>query len=347
MPDRRVRFEVTGILLATVSIYHGPMQQHIFQEPSELSPLYDRYSTGDRLDRRITFYLTPRNGSAHVPLIAYIQGSGCQSAFRRSGDKITGGYQNILRELVGVRARVLVVEKPGVRFLDEALVPGTAEGATKEFLVEHTLPGWIEANCAAVRAARMFPGIDDATTLVVGHSEGAIVAAGVAAEDESVTHVASLAGDGPTQLFSLIEMARAGIGITENAGEKGVAEVLEVWRQILADPDSIQKSWSSHPYRRWSSFLCTSVTEKLLNSQAKIYLAHGTEDDKSPVAAFDVLYSELLARNRDVTAERLAQTGHNFTNRGSNSLTGMRDVLGRVLEWFLRDSHNRNVVLSK
>ena len=104
--------------------------------------------------------------------------------------------------------RVLVVEKPGVSFLDEPKQPGTATEASKEFLEEHTLPRWGEANAAALKAVLAQPDIDASRVLVTGHSEGGIVAARVAGELSKVTHVSPVGCGGATQLFSLAELAR-------------------------------------------------------------------------------------------------------------------------------------------
>ena len=134
-------------------------------------------------------------------------GSGCQSLFTKRGDGVGDGLQGVLLKEANGSVRVLAVEKPGVEFQDMPARPGTAEGAGAEFLKEHTLPRWAEANAAALKAAWTLPGVDAGRTLVIGHSEGAIVAARVAADLPGVTHVASLAGGGPTQLFSLAELA--------------------------------------------------------------------------------------------------------------------------------------------
>lgn len=308
------------------------------RDPTALGIPFERYFTPDRFGRTITFYLSVAPAAkAPLPLALYIQGSGCQSLFKKAGHGVAGGYQNLLRDVAQGRARVLVVEKSGVKYLDEAQRAGTALGASREFLEEHTLPRWAEANAAAVRAAHTLPGVDPSRTLVLGHSEGGIVAARVAAEEPRVTHVASLAGGGPTQLFSLAELARRGrLGDPAKDAETRVRQVYEGWAQIRADPDSVTRFLWGHPHRRWSSFLKSSVTEELLRSQARVYLAQGTEDASSPLAAFDVLYAELLTRGRDVTGERIEGADHGFRPKGASGPPAeMKALLGRVVDWFV------------
>jgi len=312
-------------------------------DPTPLGVPFQRYTVQDSLDRTITFYLSvpPKDApDAKRPLALLIQGSGCQSLFHKQGERITGGYQNVLFQEAKGRVRVLVVEKPGVKFLDTPARPGSAEGASEEFLKEHTLPRWAEANVAAVRAAWTLPGVDGARTLVIGHSEGGIVAARVAAELPRVTHVASLAGGGPTQLFDLAEI-RGRSRTDDEAGdaERRAREVYDEWAKVQNDPESISRFWMGHPYRRWSSFLRQSVTEELLRTKARIYLAQGTSDTAVSVKAHDVLVAELRARGRDVTVERLQGADHSFCTQDmpKGSPAGMQARFGNLLEWFLAE----------
>jgi pimeloyl-ACP methyl ester carboxylesterase len=308
-------------------------------DPTPLGIPFQRYTVKDSFNRKITFYLSlPSKNEGKQPVALFIQGSGCQSLFKKQGEKVTGGYQNILLREAGGRVRILVVEKPGVNFLDAPARPGTAAGALVEFLKEHTLPRWAEANIAALRAVWTLPGIDAANTLVIGHSEGGIVAARVAAELPQVTHVASIAGGGPTQLFDLAEIrGRDRPDDKPGDGERRVRDVYYEWANIQKDPDSISKFWLGHPYRRWSSFLKQSVTEELLRTKARIYLAQGTSDTSVSVMAHDVLVAELQARGRDVTAERIEGADHGFHTQEMpiGSPEGMRALFGRVLGWFL------------
>jgi dipeptidyl aminopeptidase/acylaminoacyl peptidase len=204
-------------------------------------------------------------------------------------------------------------------------------------LKEHTLPRWAEANAAALRGAWTLPGIDPDRTLVVGHSEGGIVAARVAAEEPNVTHVASLAGGGPTQLFDFAEMwGQPKPDDKPGDADKRVKAVYDEWAKIQADPESVKQFWLGHPYRRWASFLKSSTTEELLRSKAKVYLAHGTLDAAVPVKSFDVAVAELRAKGREVTAERVDGADHGFgTAADKGSPDGLRAQFDKLLDWFL------------
>jgi dienelactone hydrolase len=309
------------------------------REPVGSGVPFERFITRDKFGRRITAYLSVARGKERRPLAVFVLGSGCQSLFQKHGGRIGGGLQYVLLDAAGGRVRVLVVEKPGVKFLDTPKRPGGTEGASREFLEEHTLPRWAEAVGAALRAAQTLPDVDASRTLVVGHSEGGIVTARVAAENPKVTHVASLAGGGPSQLFDLAELARRGdFGDANAEAAARVQAVYDGWAQVRKAPQSTERFLWGHPYRRWSSFLASSTGEELARSKARVYLAHGTVDRNSHVITLDVLHADLLARGRDVTAERLEGADHGFYPKGEVGYpAGMKAVLGRVVDWFLKD----------
>src|SRR5262249_2538881 len=118
-------------------------------DPADLGVPYRRYTTTDSLGRTITFYLSiapAEQREARLPVVLWIQGSGCQSLFTKRAGGVGDGLQGILLKEAKGRVRVLAVEKPGVEFQDIPARPGTAVGAREEFLKEHTLPRWAEAN---------------------------------------------------------------------------------------------------------------------------------------------------------------------------------------------------------
>jgi pimeloyl-ACP methyl ester carboxylesterase len=294
----------------------------------DLTPLgvpFSRYTTLDTLGRKITFYLS-LDGDA--PLVVWVQGSGCDSVWIQRGQRINGGYQNVLREAVAGRARVLVVEKPGVSFLDRSEMPGSAIGCSTAFLQEHTLDRWAIAVSAAIDGVLSISN-SGSPVLVIGHSEGGIVAARVAAMNKNVDHVAVLASGGPTQLFQRVEDAR------QQTGNEAAEEIYKAWAGIQADPNSVTRFFEGHPYRRWSSFLASSTTQELLKTNAAIYAAAGTQDKVVPIVELDVLRAELVAQGRRPVVERIEGADHGMNKAGQSGAAGLSAVFGRVLSWFL------------
>ncbi len=304
-------------------------------DDADLAVPFTRFTTQDAYQRTITGYLSkpPKDAeSQKLPLILFITGSGSQSVFTPHGDKINSSIQGLLYQLAKGRARILVVEKVGVRFLDAPKRFGSAEEGSKQFLEEHTLVRWAEANAAALKAALALPEIDLSRVLVVGHSEGGIVAARVAAEVPAVSHVAPLGCSGVTQLYSMAELFRR--RAPDGQGQAAMQQVFDQWAKMQAKPDSIEDFWLGHPYRRWTTFMKHSVLEELKRSQARIYLAHGTADEADAIQGFDVMRAELIAHGRDVTAERIEGGDHGFFVKDDKK-SGMQRVMGNVVAWFL------------
>ncbi len=217
---------------------------------------YRRHHTRDALGRTVTFYLSKSDESKPLPLVLCVQGSGSQSAFleidTHKGKRITsGGPEAAVLAQFRDRVRVLVVEKPGVEFLVQPAMPGSAEQASDEFKSEHTLDRWTIALNAALEAAKSLPGVSTSPILALGHSEGGQVVCHLAALNPAVTHVASLAGGGPTQLFDLIELARSGsLGDTSGTPQSRAANIIKGWSRVLQDPDSPTKP------SVWPAFSC-------------------------------------------------------------------------------------------
>jgi dienelactone hydrolase len=311
-------------------------------DATDLPPnfVFERYTTQDKQDRTVTFYLSklPKGAEAKVerPVVLFVNGSGCQSAFMKVGDKVSVGLAGLMFSVLDGKARVVVVEKPGVKFLDNPERPGSAIGASDEFLKEHTLERWVEANHAALRATWTLPGIDTKRTLVTGHSEGAGVVARLAAVESKITHVACLAGGGPPQLFDLVELAgkRAEKDGPDAAG-KARQKVFDEWAVVLADPDSTTKMWLGHPHRRWSTFGAANKTDDLVKTKAKLFLAHGTDDAAVPVSAFDVSVATLRANGRAVTVARIDGGDHGFGKPDDQRGDGFKRVMTKVAAWFV------------
>lgn len=298
---------------------------------------YERFSTRDRFGREITFYLSEAAGAQNpLPLVAYIEGSGCGSRFEERGGRIRpAGGHIVVTDVFKGKARVLIVEKPGVKYLSQPA--GCKEAA--EFNREHTLERWAEANEAAIRAARKLPQIDGGKTLVVGHSEGGLVACRVARDlPEVVTHVSTIAGGGASQLFDLIALARRGVFFDEVSpdAEARVRYVLDKWREIEADPTSAEKFFFGFAYRRWSTFLAASPVEELTAVRAKIYVAQGTADAAVEPASADVLYAQLVAKNQRVTYDRVEGANHSFRIKDKPKTDGWQELFERISQWFGR-----------
>ena len=298
---------------------------------------YRPHTTTDRLGRSVRFYLSDAPSDASpLPLVVYVHGSGPTSLFVERDGRVrpTLGHASVA-DVVRGRARLLIVEKPGVRYLDDPARPSLA---SDEFRHEHTLDRWAEAVGAATRAAQRLDAIAPGRVLVAGHSEGGVVAARLAAEHPYVSHVAVLAGEGPSQLYSLMAFARRGVFFqhVSDDPEVRVQHVRDQWSRITAAPEAADSVFFGHPYRRWHSFLSTSPLDELLASTADVYLATGTRDDAVTIESLDVLCAQLLSKGRSPVCDRVEGADHSFALE-DRARDGWSEVWGRVVDWYLDD----------
>ncbi len=293
---------------------------------------FRRYVAEGRDGKPITFYLSTQQAPSHpVPLIVWVQGTGCSSQFVSDGKRMSRGMQGILYSLARGRARVLAVEKPGVEFLDYPPDDSDARACRPEYLAEYTLDRWATTIADAIQSAQKLPGVDSSKTLVIGVSEGGIVAMRVSNVSPRVTHAASLSGGGPVYLFTLAEFMRSkGLDVGK--------EVYACWSDILKDPDSATKFCWGQTYRMWFSFMKTSVIAEALKSHAFLYFVHGTADTQQSIAGFDVLRAALAARQREAVFERIEGADHALDLPNQKVPEGLEVTFARIEDWFLGDT---------
>jgi len=311
--------------------------------PPKLSPLrgqpYLQFKVRDDLGRDVVAYVSePASGGKAVPLAVYVQGSGCGSHFARQGDRWVprNGHMGLLEAAQG-RFRVLIVEKPGVIPGDDPTTPAESAGRP-EFRREHTLERWTEALLAAIRSARTLPGVDRSRLLVVGHSEGGLVASRLARMLPEVTHVAVLAGGGPSQLADLTALVRRGrfLGNVSADPDAREAALQTAWQDILAHPDDPNRLFLGYAYPRWASFLASSPVEELSEVRwARVMVAQGLADDAVEPFTADVLTASLRVQGIDVTEVLVPHADHSFALSGTPGRDGWREVLGQVTDWAL------------
>lgn len=293
---------------------------------------YLGFTVSDSLGRGIQAYVSEDHGGRALPLVLYVQGSGAGSLFRRHESGRVGGAfgHSTVGDVFSGTARVLLVEKPGVSYLDDETP--TSE-ARSEFREEHTLDRWTVALEGAITGACSRAEIAcDEGVLVIGHSEGGVAAARLAARSPAITHVALLAGEGPTQLYSLIALAREGVFFTQHGDDAParIAHLLREVREVLRDPDAADRMFFGHPFRRWSSFLSSSPLDELRSTDARVFIGQGTADRAVSPGSADVLFASLAAEGKDVCYARIEGADHNFRSSGGD---GWMSVLETVRDW--------------
>jgi len=322
-------YRIIIILLFTTS--------SIFGQNAKLSLLptlpYCKYELKTGKDS-ITFYLSTASHKEKQPLVIFIQGSGQNSLF-------TKGQSGQIRTEYGIRTwlnvvqekyRLLVVEKPGVKYLQT--------GKSTLFDTKFSLDSWSNTIRDAINYVIAHEEIDPRKILIAGHSEGGVVASRVAKMMKGkISNVAIMAGEGPSQLYSLFKLAEDGtLFDTEEqhrpTSEQRTSYLIDKWKEILADPNNTEKKFFGFTYLRWSSLLKTSVIDELSNYNGKIFIIQGTIDKAVYPESAIIAYTTLLSKGKNVEIKLIENADHSFNISSKPEVNGWKMAIENTIQWF-------------
>lgn len=274
------------------------------------------------------------------PLFVFIQGSGPQPLFdvrEQDGRRLVSSSMMIRPKTVTADFRYVVLSKPGIPFLVTG--PFTPP---PEYWQRTSLPARADSVNAVIAHLVEQPGVDGSRVVVAGHSEGASVAARVAATNPRITDVVFLSCDGESQMFGFVLDARrrqARGELTPAAADEDIRELMQKYRDIYANPDATDKFWMGHTYLRWSTFFQPAVDD-LLKTNARVFVGTGTSDTNAPVESTEIIPLEFLrAGKHNLTYRTWPGLDHSYTKEvvnpdGSrNRENHLPEVLAEVMEW--------------
>jgi predicted esterase len=327
--QRRLISFMSALLLATGAAAATPgVQEQVYEFPVST---ITRLTLQDREGPPVQYYLS--KPAQKAPLVLYIQGSGCVPPFVGLG---TPNRYSTVYSWVPLaqqkRYAVMVVDKPYQSSEPQKGQAGSAIGCAGAFNEHFSYDLWLATLTQALRHALTRPEVDPSRVLVLGFSEGAPMAAGLARAVPEVTDVVLVGANGPTQLYDFA----ANIYRSTDSDEIKLARLQELdttFSAISADPKSTTKFAWGHPYLRWSSFFAQSTSENLAHSKARVYLASGMQDNSVPILSTEVMYAQLRAQGRDVTFRRVPMAGHSLAPEGK-PLPEAQKEYDAFMAWF-------------
>lgn len=281
----------------------------------------------------VRYYLS--KPAQKAPLVLYIQGSGCVPPFMGLGTP--NPYSTIYSWLPLAqqgRYAVMAVDKPYQSDEPQKGPFGSAIGCAGDFNAHFSYDAWLATLKTAVRHALARPEVDARRVLVIGSSEGAPMAAGLARALPEVTDLVLLGANGPTQLYDFA----ADIYRSNDSDEIKLLRLQELdatFTAISADPKSTSKFAWGHPYLRWSSFFAQSTMEHLAHTKARIYLASGMQDSSVPILSTEAMYAQLRTQGKDVTMRRVPGAGHSLAPDGKPMPEAQKEY-DAFMAWFER-----------
>ncbi len=241
---------VTGC--ATLDSPHGGsedqvLHSHAFTFKDEGKALYYSFELG-----------TP---PADDVTIFFLSGSGCASLKGRFP-----GYFEPIRNRIS--ARVLALQKRGIEEESGGAICSRIFRSTDYF--DQTVSDQKEFIDRQLAMKPVLPRV----VVLMGASEGAVVAAKIASMDSRITHIALIGGGGSTVQENLQLLSKR----TWYLGSPK-----EIFSAIAIDPNSTEKTAWGHSYKYWSSLSNVNIGELLLSLNVPIVMAMGEHDESVPV----------------------------------------------------------------
>lgn len=214
-------------------------------------PTVYRYQDGET---SIYYTFTLNDLSEVETFVFFYGGSGCAS------------WKYVMPEYISslsVPARVFVLNK---RFVKDRSTGMFSCG--KDFHLSNNPQQWVDDYSEFIAAQLQLATLKPKNVVLVGVSEGVLPAIRVAGRLQEITHLA-LIGDGAyTMRKSLVTLS---------------VDVDSGWKEIAADPLSIEKNWYGNPYRWWADIMDIDPLPDFLRLNMPILVGIGEKDQSVPV----------------------------------------------------------------
>ena len=298
----------------------------------EILPLMVSRSDGSAIT---TYFYTHLGGELErKPTLLLLHGSGADSVFSRAEK----GYMspllfNALRE-VRDEWNIFFVEKRGVCLGDNIGFDGF-EKCRPEYLTWATYENRVVDVCDVLNALSGWNAIDPSCLVIIGTSEGSGVAAGVAAASNHPTHVALLPLSGGHDLYGCLLSLRKELEqgkITSDEFHEQYDWLVDTFREIHSEPNSIEKGLWGHSYRRWASYNTGAVLADLLKVDIPIFLGIPSLDQAE---AIDLVVVEFMRHGKkNLTYRNYLNYDHGFFEHIEGSSECRHEkVLDDILKW--------------
>jgi pimeloyl-ACP methyl ester carboxylesterase len=207
--------------------------------------------------------------------VFFYGGSGC-----RSWASVMPGYVKGL----DVNARVFALDK---RFVVDS--PGASRACGNRFKEMNTASRWVADDLEFITSQLATAPVRPKKVLLVGVSEGALVAPKVATLLPEVTHLAIIGAGAWTMRESLRQLYRTHVVPFDVDAE---------WKNIESHRDSLEREWFGNPYRWWADVMDISAAADLLKLDIPILVGFGERDTSVPVESALALKSAFDAEHK-------------------------------------------------
>ncbi len=175
--------------------------------------------------------------------------------------------------------------------------------------------------------------------IVIGHSEGSEVVAKLGTINKAITHIGFWAGGANTQYYDFALFIRKKVQngeLSEDEGKQQLDSLLTEIQKIESDPQSLEKQWFGHSYRRWSTFTEPSI-DNLLKIDKPIFVAVGALDKSVPIESSYLIPIEFIRhKKQNLTFKVYPDYDHSFNRPPKNEKEQLSYQFMTVFDEFIK-----------
>jgi len=301
---RNIALSVVLVVLSGCSDIQRIAHMYSSEAPAPLSFKYN--------DGGSSVYYSFTVGDALQPetVIFYAGGSGCWSRKSVMPEYLSG---------LTVSARVFVLNK---RFMPDRSI-GIFDCGEDFYLANHPSQ-WISDYSEFIEAQLGTLSPKPKNIVMVGVSEGGLVATKIAARTPAITHLAVISYGG----YSVRQMYK----ILEQKGRSQV-DVDDLWKEVPSDPRSIEKEWNGSTYRWWSDMMDIDPLSDFLKLNIPIIVGAGEKDQSMPVESALFLAAKFKEAGKDnLILKVYPESDHRLNGNGVSHRDEFFAELSRLLQ---------------
>jgi len=279
------------------------------------------------------------------PVILLLQGSGANSVFAYKEDKIYKPF--LFKELLkhNKEWHIVCVEKRGVQLGDHVNASGF-KNCSQEFIKYYIKENRVSDINTVINYLHDHNISNKEELIIIGHSEGAMIAPSVAAINSKVTHIALFGFSATHGLLDFLISQRIQLEsnkIDEKEFHENYDWLVSTFKDVYHNREP-ERELFGHTYKRWLSFSFEKSLDDLLRVEAPIFLGIGSSDRSAPPLGSDIVIEEFIKAGKDnLTYKNYLGFDHDFMKKDKDkTYYGHSEVLVDILEWVRKTKKTRN-----
>lgn len=215
-----------------------------------------------------------------------------------------------------------------------------------EYIQKCGLEWEVQASSIVIDSLYNMLSISENKIIAMGFSEGGRTATKLAAENNKITHLVSIISGGLNQFYSSIINTRideAAGNITQQEAQAEIDTLFAIYEKIYNDPQSTEKWYYGHPYKRWGSF-CTDIPlEHLIKLDIPILFLNGSADRSTPILQADYIKLEFLRLGKkNLTYKVLSGVEHSLyevveENGEEKAISHRDEAFKMITDWIVEN----------